>query len=122
MRISYAVFCLTKKQNISYDLFFLLLPLPPRSTRTVTLCPYTTLFRSLYMSELVETAVAEDVPELGIRPGMLCVYEIDMAGIIDLCDDAVGRRAASNRMNCIVPGSISLSSTDAAGQIGRANV
>src|SRR3546814_19165819 len=28
-------------------IFFLMIPRPPRSTRTDTLCPYTTLFRSL---------------------------------------------------------------------------
>src|SRR3546814_14266057 len=31
---------------IFLDLFFLMLPRPPRSTRTDTLFPYTTLFRS----------------------------------------------------------------------------
>src|SRR3546814_11014795 len=30
----------------SYDVFFLMIRLPPRSTRTDTLFPYTTLFRS----------------------------------------------------------------------------
>src|SRR3546814_381458 len=74
MRISYAVFCLKKKRSINnYSLcylftnyyllfvclfqlvcvffnvflFFLLIRRPPRSTRTDTLFPYTTLFRSL---------------------------------------------------------------------------
>ena len=39
LAISYAVFCLKKK-------FFLMIRRPPRSTREVTLFPYTTLFRS----------------------------------------------------------------------------
>src|SRR3546814_1476356 len=30
-------------------IFFLMIPLPPRSTRTDTLFPYTTLFRSLHL-------------------------------------------------------------------------
>src|SRR6056297_2094538 len=72
-RISYAVFCLKKKisaltekgilssfaifcsffcaYNLYFSLssfFFLMLRRPPRSTRTDTLFPYTTLFRSLY--------------------------------------------------------------------------
>src|SRR3546814_699776 len=62
MRISYAVFCLKKKINkitkkkikhiyiYSYIyflvFFFLMIRRPPRSTRTDTLFPYTTLFRS----------------------------------------------------------------------------
>src|SRR3546814_17406229 len=31
--------------------FVLMMPLPPRSTRTDTLCPYTTLFRSLWCTQ-----------------------------------------------------------------------
>src|SRR3546814_484580 len=68
MRISYAVFCLKKKkitinqqmiiilylsiiyftflQYINIFVFFLMIRRPPRSTRTDTLFPYTTLFRS----------------------------------------------------------------------------
>src|SRR3546814_2992965 len=36
----------TSMSFISYNIFFLMLRLPPRSTRTDTLFPYTTLFRS----------------------------------------------------------------------------
>src|SRR3546814_152204 len=59
MRISYAVFCLKKKTitqistHIYYIykfnliiIFLLMIRRPPRSTRTDTLFPYTTLFRS----------------------------------------------------------------------------
>src|SRR3546814_350967 len=74
MRISYAVFCLKKKKKnkythirnnepsqqlycvdscsiyfpyiLSVSFFFLMIRRPPRSTRTDTLFPYTTLFRS----------------------------------------------------------------------------
>src|SRR5690554_3617922 len=42
VRISYAVFCLKKKNINSLFIFILMLPRPPRST----LFPYTTLFRS----------------------------------------------------------------------------
>src|SRR6056297_2567453 len=66
-RISYAVFCLKKKKDRGMDaadvflcrssvlmifsgvtpsFFFLMIRRPPRSTRTDTLFPYTTLFRS----------------------------------------------------------------------------
>src|SRR3546814_813216 len=65
MRISYAVFCLKKKQKITEPqqimllmyfiylcfFFFLMNRRPPRSTRTDTLFPYTTLFRSNWTKE-----------------------------------------------------------------------
>src|SRR3546814_5297559 len=35
--------------SFSYCLFFLMIRRPPRSTRTDTLFPYTTLFRSIYV-------------------------------------------------------------------------
>src|SRR3546814_4278210 len=38
--------CMTMYTIISF-FFFLMIRQPPRSTRTVTLCPYTTLFRSV---------------------------------------------------------------------------
>ena len=44
--------------------------------------------KALYMSEDFVTAVAEYEQELGIRPGTLCAYEVDMSGIVDLCDQA----------------------------------
>src|SRR3546814_11231406 len=43
-RSSYVIFCY---YNVG-SLFFLMIRLPPRSTRTDTLFPYTTLFRSLF--------------------------------------------------------------------------
>lgn len=44
---------------------------------------------ALYMSASFVTAVAEYEQELGIRPGTLCAYDTDMAGIVDLCSSAV---------------------------------
>jgi RES domain-containing protein len=41
------------------------------------------------MSADLATAVAEYEQELGIRPGTFCAYEVDIAGILDLCDDSV---------------------------------
>lgn len=46
---------------------------------------------ALYMSEAFTTAVAEYEQELGIRPGTLCAYEVDVAGIADLRDPAALR-------------------------------
>src|SRR3546814_14349562 len=39
--------CVFVSLNYTYVIFFLMLRRPPRSTRTATLFPYTTLFRSL---------------------------------------------------------------------------
>jgi RES domain-containing protein len=41
------------------------------------------------MSGDLATAVAEYEQELGIRPGTFCAYDVDVAGILDLCDDGV---------------------------------
>src|SRR3546814_12760281 len=42
----YCVLCLHKMTACLYMFFFLMIRRTPRSTRTDTLCPYTTLFRS----------------------------------------------------------------------------
>src|SRR3546814_3101681 len=42
--------------NILLCFFFLMIRRPPRSTRTDTLFPYTTLFRSLHLSSLTSIA------------------------------------------------------------------
>jgi RES domain-containing protein len=44
---------------------------------------------ALYMSEAFTTTIAEHEQDLGIRPGTLCAYDVDVAGIVDLCDQAV---------------------------------
>src|SRR3546814_18673482 len=44
--------------NFFYTVFFLMIRRPPRSTRTDTLFPYTTLFRSVYIGD----------GGLGVRP------------------------------------------------------
>jgi RES domain-containing protein len=48
---------------------------------------------ALYMSEQFATAIAEYEQDLGIRPGTLCAYDADVAGVVDLCD--AGTRAAA---------------------------
>src|SRR3546814_65368 len=78
MRISYAVFCLKKKKNndIIYNtrmyiitkiftlFFFLMIRRPPRSTRTDTLFPYTTLFRSVDWAGVAVDGGFHDQPHL----------------------------------------------------------
>src|SRR3546814_17381274 len=49
-------------------MFFLMIRRPPRSTRTDTLCPYTTLFRSrgIHAQKAVAVGVVVAVPELRV--------------------------------------------------------
>src|SRR3546814_13750474 len=50
--------------------FFLRIRRPPRSTRTDTLCPYTTLFRSRRQARLADLDQGEPLPPLGTMAGM----------------------------------------------------
>lgn len=43
---------------------------------------------ALYMSEAFVTAIAEYEQDLGIRPGTLCAYDVDVGAVADLCDPA----------------------------------
>src|SRR3546814_12618096 len=47
--------------------FFLMIRLPPRSTRTDTLFPYTTLFRSDVLARLLQRNPAIDPATMGTR-------------------------------------------------------
>jgi RES domain-containing protein len=49
---------------------------------------------ALYLSAEFVTAVAEYEQELGIRPGTLCAYDADVAGIVDLCDESTRKALA----------------------------
>ncbi len=40
---------------------------------------------ALYMSQDIATAVAEYEQELGIRPSTFCAYDVDVGGVLDLC-------------------------------------
>jgi RES domain-containing protein len=44
---------------------------------------------ALYMSEQFVTAIGEYEQDLGNRPGTLCAYDVDVAGVVDLCDASV---------------------------------
>ena len=41
------------------------------------------------MSADLTTAIAEYQQELGVRPGTFCAYDVSVAGVADLCDDAI---------------------------------
>src|SRR3546814_18840989 len=75
--------------------FFLMIRRPPRSTRTDTLFPYTTLFRSFH-------ALEPDVvfwPDIGLEPQRLCgigqVDRRDVAALQARDLDVVDRRMIS---------------------------
>ena len=44
---------------------------------------------ALYISEDYITAISEYEQELGIRPGTLCAYDVDLKGIVDLTNPQV---------------------------------
>ncbi len=46
---------------------------------------------TLYMSREIPTAIAEYEQDLGIRPGTLCAYDVDLTNIADLTSEAVRR-------------------------------
>src|SRR3546814_14253657 len=56
----------------NYFLFFLMIRRPPRSTRTDTLFPYTTLFRSV-----IDKACLDPVPTLGLGVARQIIGEGD---------------------------------------------
>ena len=44
---------------------------------------------ALYLSEEIDTAFAEYQQDLLVRPGTFCAYQLDVAGVIDLCNPAI---------------------------------
>jgi RES domain-containing protein len=44
---------------------------------------------ALYLSEDYITAISEYEQDLGIRPGTLCAYDVDLQGLVDLTDPKV---------------------------------
>src|SRR3546814_19156466 len=57
--------CSYRIQCVFYGLFFLMIRRPPRSTRTDTLFPYTTLFRSAKLGEPSILDAARSPPDAG---------------------------------------------------------
>jgi RES domain-containing protein len=43
---------------------------------------------ALYLSEEIDTAFAEYQQDLLVRPGTFCAYQLNVAGVIDLCNPA----------------------------------
>src|SRR3546814_6801057 len=61
--------------------FFLMIRRPPRSTRTDTLFPYTTLFRSTHMSRFV--ALLEQYRQTPMTPALFCAMAQDMLPLLN---------------------------------------
>src|SRR3546814_13643782 len=60
-------------------LFFLRIRRPPRSTRTDTLCPYTTLFRSCPVLPLLRSQEIEQIGGVGLKqPARRAMTRIDI--------------------------------------------
>src|SRR3546814_16777417 len=84
--------------------FFLMLRRPPRSTRTDTLLPYTTLFRSVLTENIaILNHIAELVPEKALLPteGLARARALEWLALRLCCKDwrqpEVGCRSAPNR-------------------------
>src|SRR3546814_11809076 len=83
--------------SVFYIFFFLMIRRPPRSTRTDTLFPYTTLFRSHYDARIT--------PEYGLRPQMPANIPRQFA-TIDLRDGST-RPATADESSLLEPDSLS---------------
>src|SRR3546814_494236 len=75
--------------------FFLMIPRPPRSTRTYTLFPYTTLFRSAQRS--CHNLCNEGAAALGNRGGCGNILSADPEGADHSWDDPLRSAAFRNR-------------------------
>src|SRR3546814_20485931 len=68
-------------------LFFLVIRRPPRSTRTDTLFPYTTLFRSVLLMALLASAGGSpawpQAPSRDARSAAYCSQRANLAGFYD---------------------------------------
>src|SRR3546814_17391458 len=97
----------------SLDFFFLIIPRPPRSTRTDPLFPYTTLFRSLLPEE-----VDRVISAVGAPPSRKTLADIRDAVKVDVVQN--NRHVIPRQDNVLFqkvrPGRIGVR------QIGRAHV
>src|SRR3546814_13485193 len=71
--------------SLSWFFFFVMLRLPPRSTRTDTLFPYTTLFRSHVQTNAVDLAVIGTHGRSALATAMLGSTARALVGCLE-CD------------------------------------
>jgi RES domain-containing protein len=58
---------------------------------------------ALYLSESIDTAFAEYQQDLLVRPGTFCAYQLDVSGIVDLCNAQVCEALAIDRAFLLSP-------------------
>jgi RES domain-containing protein len=58
---------------------------------------------ALYLSEEIDTAFAEYQQDLLVRPGTFCAYQLDVAGIIDLCNPSTQAAIRINEQILLSP-------------------
>src|SRR3546814_19749485 len=85
---------------------------PPRSTRTDTLFPYTTLFRSIFMftAPLLTAGVPVNLPDSRANPldqdQQPVQIALDQSGRIFIDDDEIGSEGLPARLQQIAAGGI----------------
>jgi RES domain-containing protein len=58
---------------------------------------------ALYLSESIDTAFAEYQQDLLVRPGTFCAYQLDVLGIVDLCDVQVCKAISLDSTTLLSP-------------------
>src|SRR3546814_16220553 len=74
--VSHRIYVLVKLTLYVFFFFFLMIRLPPRSTRTDTLFPYTTLFRSTDKRTRSWISVSRDATRWSARPARASVSAV----------------------------------------------
>jgi RES domain-containing protein len=58
---------------------------------------------ALYLSESIDTAFAEYQQDLQVRPGTFCAYQLDVSGIVDLCNAQVCKTINVDKATLLSP-------------------
>jgi RES domain-containing protein len=58
---------------------------------------------ALYLSESIDTAFAEYQQDLQVRPGTFCAYQLDVSGIVDLCNAQVCKAISVDQASLLSP-------------------
>jgi RES domain-containing protein len=58
---------------------------------------------ALYLSESIDTAFAEYQQDLLVRPGTFCAYQLNVSGILNLCDAQLRHAIAIDKATLLSP-------------------
>jgi RES domain-containing protein len=58
---------------------------------------------ALYLSESIDTAFAEYQQDLLVRPGTFCAYQVNVLGIVDLCNAQICNAIATDKATLLSP-------------------